>query len=96
MQPLTSRSFKTSSAKAGVLIMGKHSYPFITHDGKCYAANKQITFYCELLTSFANPEFAKSLMEYINEALIRISDAQCSADTKPFNRPYQLFIEKAG
>ena len=95
MQVLTSRSFKTGSVRGGVLLMGKNSYPFVAINGKCYAAMKKITIY-ELLISFANPEFAKSLMDYINEALIRISDAQCFADTKPFNRPYQLFIEKAG
>lgn len=92
---LSGRSFNSKSIRGGILVIGKKAFPFISSNGKCYAMTKRMTIY-ELLTTFSNPEFARSLVEYINEALLRLPDAQSLADTEPFNRPFTLFIEKAG
>jgi hypothetical protein len=94
LRELTSRSFNTEKSRSGIIIIGKKSYPFLTINGKCFAITKKVNPY-ELFTSFTESDFAHSIVEYINEALMRIQGATTFEDTLSFNRPYTLCIINA-
>ncbi len=92
LRPITNRTFKNKIFNAGVILIGTKTYPFFALNGKCYVAKKKITIY-ELLCSFAKPEFVRSFLDYISEALDRLPMLRTYADSLPYNRPYQLYIE---
>lgn len=95
MRRLNKNSFSSAAIRPGIILFGNKVSPFISVNGKCYAFTKRIGIY-ELLTTLTNPEFARALLDYIKEALERLPDARSFQDTIPYNRPYQLYMEKAG
>lgn len=95
LRNLTRHSFNSPVLRAGIVFMGKKTSQFISVKGKCYELREKITV-SELLACCMTTELAKSLTQEIQKAIIQLQKAKTFADTIPFNRPHQLFIENAG
>ncbi|MBW7943454.1 MAG: hypothetical protein H3C64_13965 [Candidatus Kuenenia stuttgartiensis] len=93
LRRLHAHSFDPPAWRWGILVSRGKMMAFICGYGKCYVVRKDMRFE-ELLRAFATPAFARTITDCANEALERIKDAETYEDTRPYNNPYTLYIEK--
>lgn len=87
-------SFNSSSLRLGFIHNGKKIMPFISGYGQCCIAKKGLSFDV-IFRAFADPEFAETLMKYVDEAFVKIAKAESRKDTTP-DRPFILHMKEAG
>jgi len=92
LRTLHTKSFKSPASRCGIIFLGNKKHQFVTYNNRCYILKNRKNFQ-EFLKVFMKPELVDELTVKVNEALIRIKDANTYADTLPYNNPHQLYLE---
>ena len=93
LKVVNKKSFNGNQFRGGILILGAQSMPFISRNNNCYILQKGIQIE-NFLQTFMKPELVSILMNNCRNAISIIKEAKTYADTKPYDIPIVLYVEK--
>lgn len=92
---LSASTFNSPTLRFGVLLINQKAIAFLAQGGACFVFKQGQTL-ATLLSEIMNPEFASSLLNYINQSVQQIGDFSTRQEAVPYNHPFTLYFEKAG